>query len=274
MQSNPVSIPLPRERVPDWLLPLRNAFLALLVSLGLNLSTVKNYAPAVDWFCAKVRRRGLMTPDGVDEAILVQIRTPLPAGLSFHSWQRWAYVIDRFIVWLVKDGIIAAAPQPPEPVPTALETLCTDYGTWLCIHRGLAPRTIKTRQGELRNFLTFRFGDEAPGDLSDITRADIVAYLGVPDRTGLVGCCATPWTLPAGRRGVGAPARPAGGVPQRRVAGSSGSGAVVPSGWLHVRGFRGQRFGGPGPAEDASLMIDGGGRQVPARKRAKRQSAS
>ncbi len=46
MQSNSVRTPLPRERVPDWLLPLRNAFLALLVSLGLKLSTVKNYAPA------------------------------------------------------------------------------------------------------------------------------------------------------------------------------------------------------------------------------------
>ena len=65
-------------------------------------------------------------------------------------------------------------------------------------------------------------------------------------------------TFAAGCRGVGAPARSAGRVPQRRVAGAGGSGAVVPSGWLLVRGFRGRCCAGPGPAEDASLMIGGG----------------
>ena len=186
MQSNSIGMPLPREPVPDWLLPLRNAYLALLVSLGLKLITIRNYVPAVDWFCAEAGRRGLMTPDGVEEAILVQIRASLPTRLSFHSRQRWASVIGRFIVWLIKEGIIAAAPRPPAPVPTALEKLCMDYGTWLCTHRGLAPRTIKTRQGELRNFLTVRFGAMAPGDLSTITGADIVAYLGVTGKTDLV----------------------------------------------------------------------------------------
>ncbi len=65
--------------------------------------------------------------------------------------------------------------------------------------------------------------------------------------------------------------------PPRHCLGGRGrlrKGKLSEWGGLHVRGFRGQRFGGPGPAEDASLMIDGGGRQVPARKRAKRQSAS
>ena len=113
-----------------------------------------------------------------------------------------------------------------------------------------------------------------PSPWSEPSDATPLAALVAGDICGQRVLAGTPWTLPAGRRGVGAPARPAGGVPQRRVARSSGSGAVVPSGWLHVRGFRGQRFGGPGPAEDASLMIDGGGRQVPARKMAKRQSAS
>ena len=113
-----------------------------------------------------------------------------------------------------------------------------------------------------------------PSPWSEPSDATPLAALVAGDICGQRILAGTPGTLPAGCRGVGAPARPAGGVPQRRVAGSSGSGAVVPSGWLHVRGFRGQRFGGPGPAEDVSLMINGGGRQVPARKSAKRQSAS
>ena len=113
-----------------------------------------------------------------------------------------------------------------------------------------------------------------PSPWSEPSDATPLAALVAGDICGQRILAGTPGTLPAGCRGVGAPARPAGGVPQRRVAGSSGSGAVVPSGWLHVRGFRGQRLGGPGPAEDVSLMIDEGGRQVPARKSAKRQSAS
>ncbi len=51
----------------------------------------------------------------------------------------------------------------------------------------MAPTTVKLYQGGLRNFLTFRFGDAAPGDLDAITRADIVAYLEATGGTGLSG---------------------------------------------------------------------------------------
>ena len=186
MQSNSIGIPLPTEQAPGWLIPLRNGFLALLVSLGLKTGTVKDYARAIDWLCAEVGRRGLLTPDGVDEAMFEQIRDRLPARLSDYSRQRWTYVLDRFIGYLVKEDAIAAAPQPTS-ASTALETLCTDYGIWLRTQRGSAPSTIQLRQRKLRHFLIFRFNDAAPGDLSAITRADIVAYLGVTDETGLVG---------------------------------------------------------------------------------------
>lgn len=187
MHSNSIVIPLPREQVPDWLLALRNGFLALLVSLGLKITTIKNYTHAVDWFCAEVGRRGLMAPDGVDESALVQVRDPLPARLSVHGRRTWVSVLDRFIAFLVKEGAIAAAPQPPETMSTGLETLCTDYGTWLRVQRGLAPTTVNRQQGRLRDFLAFRFGDAAPGDLNAITRADIVAYLEATGDTGLAG---------------------------------------------------------------------------------------
>ena len=45
MQSNSIGIPLPGEQVPDWLLALRNGFLASLVLLGLKITTIKHYAP-------------------------------------------------------------------------------------------------------------------------------------------------------------------------------------------------------------------------------------
>ncbi len=60
MQSNSIGIPLPTEQAPGWLIPLRNGFLALLVSLGLKTGTVKDYARAIDWLCAEVGRRGLL----------------------------------------------------------------------------------------------------------------------------------------------------------------------------------------------------------------------
>ena len=187
MRSNSIVIPLPREQVPDWLLALRNGFLALLVSLGLKTRTITGYVHALDWLCAEVGRRGLMTPDGVDEATFGLIRDQLPARLSDYSRKRWTCALDRFIAHLVKENAIAAAPRPPDPVPTALETLCADYGTWLRTRHGSAPSTVKARQGQLRNFLTFRFGDAAPGDLNAITRANSVAWLEATDEAGLAG---------------------------------------------------------------------------------------
>jgi len=74
-----------------------------------------------------------------------------------------------------------------EPAPTDLDALCADYGVWLRTQCGSAPGTIKTYQGKLRSFLTFRFGSAAPGDLNAITRADIDAWFSTTDRKGLVG---------------------------------------------------------------------------------------
>ncbi len=186
MQIDSVGIPLPREQMPSWLLPLRHAFLASLLSLGLKIGTVRHYVPAIDWLCAEAGRRGLTEPDGVDESILAQIRDTLPTRLSAQGRRTWASALDRFTAWLVKEEIMTAAP-PPQPSPTDLEALCTDYGTWLRIRRGLATGTIKGYQGGLRNFLVFRFGDAAPGELNAITRADIVSYLGGTAETGLAG---------------------------------------------------------------------------------------
>ena len=186
MHNDPSGIPQPRDKMPDWLLPLRNGFLASLLSLGLKPGTVRNYVPATDWLCAEAGRRGLTAPGGADESVLARIRDPLPARLSVQARRKWASDLDRFTAWLVKEGIIDAAPVPP-PTPTRLEALCADYGTWLRTRRGLAPGTVKGHQGGLRSFLAFRFGDSAPGDLNAITRADIISYLEGTDETGPAG---------------------------------------------------------------------------------------
>lgn len=181
---HPVGIPSPREPILDWLVPLRHTFFALLISLGLKAATIKGYVTAVDRLCAEVGRQGLTTPDDVDEATLVDIRAQVLRRLSDYSRQRWTYVLNRFFAHLVHEGIIAAA---NEPVPSALDALCEDYGAWLRTQCGSAPGTIKTYQGKLRSFLTFRFGSAAPGDLNAITRTDIDAWFSAADRMGLVG---------------------------------------------------------------------------------------
>ena len=187
VQSDSSGFPPPREEMPDWLLPLRNAFLASLLSLGLRVGTVRGYARPVDWLCAEAGRKGLTAPDGVDGSVLAQIREPLPTRLSEHGRRNWASALGRFIAWLVKENAVAAGPQPPEPAQTAQEALMTDYGDWLRTRCGLAPGTIGSRQGRARSFLAFRFGDSAPGDLNAITRADIVAHFGTAGETGPAG---------------------------------------------------------------------------------------
>ena len=184
VQSDSSGFPQPREEMPDWLLPLRNAFLASLLSRGLKTNTVRDYAPAVDWLCAEAGRRGLTAPDGVDGSVLAQVREPLPAQLSVRSRRIWATALGRFIAWLVKENAVAVGPQPPEPAQTVHEALMTDYGAWLRTRCGLARRTIRSHQVRARSFLAFRFGDSAPGDLNAIARADIVAHLGTVDETG------------------------------------------------------------------------------------------
>ncbi|MYE84599.1 MAG: hypothetical protein F4X36_22705 [Gammaproteobacteria bacterium] len=123
----------------------------------------------------------MTTPDDVDEANLVDIRAQALRRLSEYSRQRWTYALNRFIAHLVHARVIAAA---IEPAPAALDALCADYGAWLRTQRGSAPGTIKTYQGKLRRFLTFRFGSAAPGDLHAITRADIDAWFGTTGGRG------------------------------------------------------------------------------------------
>ena len=186
-QPDPSGIPLPREGMPDWLLPLRNAFLTSLLSLDLKPSTVRTYAPAVDWLCAEAARKGLTGPDGVDESVLARVREPLPARLSVRGRQIWTTALNRFVAFLVERGAVAGAPRQREPAPSPLDALCRDYGNWLRTRCGSAPGTITLRQRMARSFLTFRFGDAAPGDLNAITRADIVAHFGTAGDTGSVG---------------------------------------------------------------------------------------
>ena len=187
MQSDSIGIPLPREQVPDWLLPLRDGFPASLLSLGLKTNTVKDYARTIDWFCAGAGHRGLTAPDGVEGSVPVQVRDSPPARLTAHLRRDRASVLDRFIAFPVKENAIAAAPQLPDPVPTGLEAPCTDYGAWLRTQRRLAPSTVKARQGKLRSFLAFRFGNAVPGDLNAVTRASIVAWLEATDEACLAG---------------------------------------------------------------------------------------
>ena len=170
--------------MPDWLVPFRHTFFALLISQGLKAVTIKGYVPAVDRLCAEAGRRGLTTPDDVDEATFVDIQTQVLRRLSDYSRQRWTRVLNRFIAHLVHERVIAAA---DEPAPAALDALCADYGAWLRSQCGSAPGTIKTYQGKLWSFLTFRFGGAAPGDLHAITRADIDAWFSPTDRKGPVG---------------------------------------------------------------------------------------
>ena len=184
MKPDELEILLERDQGLGWLRPWRNAFLALLASLGMKLTTIRNYARAVDWFCAEVERSE-RKPEDTDGAILLQVQTVFPTHLSAYGRRSWTSLLARFIDYLVEQRAIAAAPQPRVPVPTALEALCEEYRIWLCVHRGLAPRTIRMRQLELRNFLTFRFGEAAPGDLGAISCEDIIAYLGKVDETGI-----------------------------------------------------------------------------------------
>ena len=183
-QPDPSGIPQPRGEMPDWLLPLRNTFLASLLSRGLKTGTVRGYARIVDWLCVEAGRRGLTAPDGIDESVLAQLREPLPAQISVRSRRIWTSVLGRFIAWLVKENAVAAAPQAPEPAQTALGALLADYGAWMRTRSGLAPGTIEVRQREARSFLASRFGDGDPGGLNAISRDDIVAHFGTAGDTG------------------------------------------------------------------------------------------
>ena len=155
-----------------WLAPYRDTFLTELGQLGYAAKTIGDYQRAIDGFCAQVEARGLAGGE---------IGSELPAGR-----ERKGY-IARFVEHLIDAGVIAPHSPAAPPAPGSLDELSLTYWEWLRRQRGLSVKTISTRRGVMKRFLTFRFGT-APGDLNTIARDDIVSFLDSPDTaTGGVG---------------------------------------------------------------------------------------
>ncbi len=119
VQSDSSGIPLPRKEMPDWLHLLRSAFLASLLSLGLKTSTVRIYAPAVDWLCAEAGRRGLTTPDDVDGSRFLR-----RSGSRCRRGFRFTVGAIGARSWVAPSPIIAivrslSAPDAARPSPKA-----------------------------------------------------------------------------------------------------------------------------------------------------------
>lgn len=86
-----------------------------------------------------------------------------------------AFMAKRFVRFLTERGV-GKPPSPPTAAEIARAALKRDYETYLRRQRGLGERTIVHAWRFADRFLMFRFGD-ASGDLSQITSADIVAFL-------------------------------------------------------------------------------------------------
>ena len=155
-----------------WLAPHRDTFLTELGRLGYAAKTIGDYQRAIDGFCVQVEVRGIDAGE---------------IGIQLAAGRERKECIARFIEHLIDAGVMAPPSPAAPPAAGSLEELSLAYGDWLRHQRGLSAKTISTRQGVLRRFLTFRFST-APGDLNTIARDDIVAFLDSPDTaTGTVG---------------------------------------------------------------------------------------
>ena len=85
------------------------------------------------------------------------------------------FIIRSFIEFLTGLGAVKP-PISPAPDDTARGVLKRSYEDFLRRQRGLSDRTIFHSWHVANRFLTFRFGNEI-GDLSEITAADVVAFL-------------------------------------------------------------------------------------------------
>ena len=168
LDHEPSSMP----KSAGWLAPYRDSFLTELGRLGYAARTIGYFRRAIDGFCAQVEARGL----GAGE-----IGTELAATRERNEY------IARFIEHLIGVGVMAPPWPAAPPAPGPLDELSMAYADWLRHQRGLSRKTISTRQGVLKRFLTHRFGAE-PGDLNTIARADIVGFLDSPEAaTGRAG---------------------------------------------------------------------------------------
>ena len=161
LDHEPSSVP----KSAGWLAPYRDTFLTELGGLGYAASTIGHYQRAIDGFCGQVEARRL----GAGEI-----------GAELGATHERKEHITRFIEHLIGAGVMAPPSPAPPPGPGPLDELSMAYGDWLRHQRGLSPKTISTRQGVLKRFLTHRFG-AAPGDLNAIARADIVSFLDSPE---------------------------------------------------------------------------------------------
>ena len=161
LDQEPSSVP----KSAGWLAPYRDTFLTELGGLGYAASTIGHYQRAIDGFCGQVEARRL----GAGEI-----------GAELGATHERKEHITRFIEHLIGAGVMAPPSPAAPPGPGPLDELSMAYGDWLRHQRGLSPKTISTRQGVLKRFLTHRFG-AAPGDLNAIARADIVSFLDSPE---------------------------------------------------------------------------------------------
>jgi integrase/recombinase XerD len=87
-----------------------------------------------------------------------------------------AFMATRFVRFLTEQGV-GRPPLPPTAKEIARAGLKRDYEAYLRRQRGLSERTIFHAWRFADRFLLFRFGD-AIGDLSQVSSADIVDFLG------------------------------------------------------------------------------------------------
>ncbi len=97
------------------------------------------------------------------------------SGLPSYHAKHNRFMVRSFVKFLVDLGVAKPTPESI-PADTELGRLKRAYEEYLRRQRGLSDRTIFHSWRIAHRFLTFRFGEEL-GDLSEITAADIAAFL-------------------------------------------------------------------------------------------------
>lgn len=146
-------------------------FLHSLADQGYVAATIRQHISCIDIIAGLMHAQGIGLPE-FDEALAVN----LAEKANRKSRKTYdTFIARRFVRFLNDHG----AGKPPAPVTAeenARAELRKDYEQYLRNQRGLSEATIIRNRSIVDRFLNFRFG-EGLGDLSEITPADIAAFL-------------------------------------------------------------------------------------------------
>ncbi len=167
----------PQNAELNWLASHKKSFLKVLRKQGYAERTLQTHRLMTERLCAWVQELGI-TREELDATTLNECAMTCPLTGSASMAQKFTWVTDKFIDFLIETGAITERSAEALSEPTFLIQLGLDLDHWLCIHRGMYGRRLRTHQNVLNDFVLYCTDDSSVAEtLYAVMPEQVYAYL-------------------------------------------------------------------------------------------------